>query len=364
MTMPALTALRGLLAWWVVAFHGLPLAPFEADQSNTWLQSGALSVDVFFVLSGFVLYSAYPIILDRRRPYILREFLIARFARIYPAHFVMLCAFLALFIATHIVGLRMRTESDYRIPDLIRQFLLLNGSIYPSRITWNFPSWSVAAEAVAYLLAPLTFLAIGHMRIGGALVAAAVLFVLVAILSETRWLGEAGHSVPQVLLEFALGALLLRIVQAFRECLVPAAPYALVVLVVVLLGGVASAHHGIVVCAMICLIAFLSLRLHHHRGMAGRIETVFLYLGETSYAVYLCHALVLGIWGGAETRIDEALMRSPAFGAIILGVSIQGVASLLHHVIEDPARHWIRANLCARKPRVAPYESEAKAAAD
>ncbi len=362
--MPALTALRGLLAWWVVAFHALPLAPFGIHQTNTWLRSGALSVDAFFVLSGFVLYSAYPVILDGRRTDRLRDFLVARFARIYPAHFVMLCAFLSLFIVTHILGVTMHNEDNYTIPVLVRQFLLLDGSAYSPGLTWNFPSWSVAAEAVAYIAAPLTFLAIGFLRVAGTLLVAAILFVLVAILGESDWLGAPGHAVPQVLLEFALGALLFRLVDAFREHLAPMAPYALAAVGIALLAGVASAHHGIVVCSMALLIGILSLRLRNYYGIGKRIEIALLYLGETSYAVYLCHALILYIWGGVQARSHLGIMHSPAFGMIVLCVSIQGIASVLHHVVEHPARRWIRANLAGGPPRAVSGAANAEAAAD
>jgi len=360
MVMPALTALRAFRAWWVVAFHTLPLTPFGVDQGATWLHYGALSVDAFFVLSGFVLYSAYPVILDRDRPHLLRDYLVARFARVYPAHFFTLCAFVALFTAAHVLRIRMHVGDGYTVGDLLRQFLLLDGSVYPMQLTWNFPSWSVAAEAVAYLCAPLTFIVVGHLSMRGVMLAAIAMFVPIFALTQTGWMEAGTHAVPRVLMEFALGALLFRTVKSHRTALLPDRRWALPLAFLLIACGIRTHEPGVVVAALIDLIVFLSLRLENHRGFAGRIEAAILYLGETSYAVYLCHAFVLALWAGASTRVHLAVMHNALASGIILTLAIQSSASLLHHFVEHPARRWIRANLAGKRPVVVPVLAAAE----
>src|SRR5271170_6155223 len=87
-----LDGLRGILALWVALIHiiswcGLaPLAfPFPALAKRLWNDSAQGAVDVFIILSGFVithlLYS---------RPQSYRQFMIGRFFRIYPVYLVCL----------------------------------------------------------------------------------------------------------------------------------------------------------------------------------------------------------------------------------------------------------------------------------
>lgn len=77
---PALTSLRGLAALTVLIFHVIP--DFR----------GYLAVDLFFLLSGFVLTHVYRQIVLTRQSYF--KFLKARLARIYPVHLVILIVLL------------------------------------------------------------------------------------------------------------------------------------------------------------------------------------------------------------------------------------------------------------------------------
>ena len=83
----ALTGLRFFLAIWVVLFHfaRFPAAGFPVPVKNI-LSSGFLGVDVFFLLSGFLMAYNY---LDGAGALVTtnRHFWAARFARIYPVYF-------------------------------------------------------------------------------------------------------------------------------------------------------------------------------------------------------------------------------------------------------------------------------------
>ena len=90
-----LDGLRGILAWWVVFGHVLGWSGFSAGDLPPPLRlirSAALAVDVFMILSGFVVF----LLLDTQR---LRfgPFLIRRAFRLYPVF--ILCLVLALLTA-------------------------------------------------------------------------------------------------------------------------------------------------------------------------------------------------------------------------------------------------------------------------
>ena len=76
----SLTATRGFAALLVVVFHyGCTVFPF--NQAEHFFRNGNLAVNYFFVLSGFVMYSAYS-----QRQITYGYFIRRRFARIYPAY--------------------------------------------------------------------------------------------------------------------------------------------------------------------------------------------------------------------------------------------------------------------------------------
>ena len=52
-SLPALTGLRGIAALWVVLFH------LDADHVVPFIRNGYLGVDIFFILSGFIVTCLY-----------------------------------------------------------------------------------------------------------------------------------------------------------------------------------------------------------------------------------------------------------------------------------------------------------------
>jgi peptidoglycan/LPS O-acetylase OafA/YrhL len=97
----SLTPLRGIAALWVVIFHFCWYFPaIHPERYTGAVYKGYLAVDMFFVLSGFVITHVYKEGFAQRitgERY--RDFLKARVARIYPLHI----AVLLLFVATVLV---------------------------------------------------------------------------------------------------------------------------------------------------------------------------------------------------------------------------------------------------------------------
>src|SRR5260370_14069833 len=90
-----LTSIRGLAAWWVAIYHFREYLPTTSD---SWIVAiavrGFYAVDLFFILSGFVLHLNYSRLFWEPNRHSLYTFAIARFARVYPLHFFMMLVFL------------------------------------------------------------------------------------------------------------------------------------------------------------------------------------------------------------------------------------------------------------------------------
>ena len=165
---PSLTGIRGVAAVVVVAFHLQVTEGASALQGpvQTFVSHGYLAVDLFFVLSGYVMALNYQgLFATRRRVPDLRKFWLRRFARLYPMYFV------GLAFAWRISSLRPFIP----LPKLFANLAMVQnwgpwGSI-------NSPSWSISTEAFAYLLFPF---AVGPLLYGARRWAGVATFVAMA----------------------------------------------------------------------------------------------------------------------------------------------------------------------------------------
>lgn len=181
-----LVGIRAVATIWVVLFHMhaiLALLLPSARDSERYLASALLAVDLFFVLSGFILTYRY---LDRLADLSLPEvghYLLLRFARIWPVHAVMVLAFVGYDAwSRSALGYGLSAENtDAR--NVLLNLLMLHE--LPPASAINPPSWSLAPEAGAYLVFPL--LAFGLVRLRSPRVAFAGALLLVVAGSVLLW---------------------------------------------------------------------------------------------------------------------------------------------------------------------------------
>ena len=123
---PSLTALRGLLAIWVVVYHYgndlLRLFP-GLSPAGPLFGAGGMAVPGFFMLSGFVLAHNYGTTLATPGARKSARFLGLRLVRIYPVHFVTLLTVLAMSVVGRRVGYYL-TDAGYTARDFLLNMLL------------------------------------------------------------------------------------------------------------------------------------------------------------------------------------------------------------------------------------------------
>ena len=149
--------------------------------AHTWHFN--LFVDLFFVVSGFVIARQYFGRVNDAAS--IGRFLWRRLARIYPLHLATLAFYVAL--AARFISALARTDNPARYPlsDLPAQFLLLHAFI-GERLTFNFPSWSLSAEMFCYLLFPVVALIAQRRK------DAIVALVVLPALANSLWAWAAG----------------------------------------------------------------------------------------------------------------------------------------------------------------------------
>ena len=145
----SLDGLRGISAIAVVLFH----ITWSNHITETHLiRELYVFVDLFFILSGFVITKAYS-----TRVHTLREagsFLALRFFRIYPLHILLvfiLCEMAK--IPAIYLGLAVHPFDDAKGWALVSNLFLVHSLTFSSEFpTWNVPSWSRSSEMVAYVV--------------------------------------------------------------------------------------------------------------------------------------------------------------------------------------------------------------------
>ncbi len=150
----ALTGLRFFAAFAVVLFHYSNGATASAPAwVRNLLSSGFLAVNLFFILSGFIL--AYNYLAPGGRINVSwQEFYRARFARIYPVYFFGLLLYAPFLIMVYLRDYPPRlilAKAALVAPST----LALAQAWFPSAaMEWNGPGWSLSVEAFFYLLFP------------------------------------------------------------------------------------------------------------------------------------------------------------------------------------------------------------------
>ncbi|MBK1837373.1 acyltransferase [Azospirillum sp. YIM B02556] len=299
----SLTPLRGIAALWVVLYHySVQYFPNLHPDSYTHLvQKGYLAVDLFFMLSGFVLTHVYHGTFSRSVGDKYWSFLRARIARLYPLHLAVLLLFVATALGTRAVEYAA-TGSFPAIPlkgaesvgALVANLFMLQG-LYASMLSWNYPAWSISLEFMAYLVFPFALPWV--WRAGGrtqVLLAGAALATLGALAWVTQdnlnqWDG------PQALLrclpEFLLGTLLY---SAFRSGLAASVMSSDLTIAGIVLAIVMLLHTGGPDLLAVPLFALLILAAVANRGRAAGMLNVrpLVWLGDVSYSLYLIHGFV------------------------------------------------------------------------
>lgn len=346
-TIRALTGLRAVAAVWVVLFHYrfdlLTLVP-AAEPLAPLMAAGYLGVDVFFVLSGFVLAYTYGDRLGRWAPREAGAFVQNRVARVWPAHVVTLHLDLLQAVVVGTLGIgaggHRRTVSAYL------QNLTMTHSWWNDRPSFNAPAWSISAEWAAYLACPLLLLGLARVRrpVTAALAATGLFAVLMTVFA--LWAlpnGNVPHAgMLRIAVEFTAGLLLLRVHQHHPRWLPHLTPLVVVGVVAAVLLVPAARHGYWLAPALGLLVLLVSVDDGPVARLLGRPGIVF--WGEASYCLYLTHLLLSpGLHAVVEPR--EVAGAPLVVRLLVLALYVTGLgaaAVLLRRAVEVPARRLLR----------------------
>ena len=353
----ALDACRGFCAVLVVLFH-LPAATHFHD----WpiIRNGYVAVDFFFVLSGFVIASAYG---DRiATASQAARFAVRRFGRLYPLHLAVVAVYVGVQFA-NLADEAPAFEGAFSLAALGQHVALVQG-FTAQALTWNYPAWSISIELWVNLAFGAYVLILGRRAIWASL--ALVLFTVVFYLSAkalalpvTTATLKQWTVVAQSVFGFVLGTLVYQVyiktrLHSWRPGLLAEA---LAVVAIILIFAERAHFHALLSPLMFAGVVWV---LAYDAGPVSAFfhRRPWQALGAVSYSVYLTHALYLMAFDQIVNALADHLGRpaSALVGAqdlLILGgpwvMDLAGLACvagviagslLTYRFIEEPARRY------------------------
>jgi peptidoglycan/LPS O-acetylase OafA/YrhL len=366
----ALTTLRFLAALHVVLFHMrvtgvLPGGPW-------WYQNlasvGYIGVNLFFVLSGFILVYTYA-----NTTVSPRRFWQARFARIYPAYALslLLSAPFFFFAVRHLDIPFLAWSKQHLAAACVLTLTLLQSWFPQAALTWNAVCWSLSVEGFFYVVFPFLLIWSKEFTTRGLFYGIAIwsfLSLLISVLyiflhpdgiekinsGETTllWKNILSFNPLARLPEFLVGVFAGLLFLSARNNRRLATPLVVLgVFVVVALVLVADRiprpliSAGFLSPAFAAIIYGLALRPR----WAAFLETrTLVLLGDASYSLYLLHSIVIPRVFEGTPSLPWPLRATLAFLAAV-------AASLLSYLlVEVPCRKLLRprANRPARNESV------------
>jgi peptidoglycan/LPS O-acetylase OafA/YrhL len=306
---------------------------------------GYIAVDLFFVLSGFIMSYTYLASFQDRGIAAFGSFLSRRVARIVPLNVSVLLLFILLGeVSIRLFGRNIVYSSDNLLRDLPANMLMLQGVGFGTNL--NGPSWSVSTEFAAYLLFPVFVFVVFHRQ---AVLWATALLVSLAAIVWLEWApGGAGQETDAITLnvircfaEFALGMGTYRLYRRGHNGLIAADTTAFV-----LIAGCALSM--VLRCDLPAILLFppLILCLAMNRGAAARLMSLrfFHFLGVVSFSIYMIHQ-VFRVFELEWLRIVHPAPVSGPVALVLAAVgsfSVVPFAWLAYSLIERPGRRLVR----------------------
>lgn len=372
--MPALTSLRAIAALLVVLYHFNPQG--QSRLVEIVCGQGHVGVTVFFVLSGFLITVRYYPEIERGEHRI-REYFVRRAARILPLYYFVLTL-------SHLMTKGSPPLGTEHLAEWTLTQALFGSSLASLTV---LTSWSLTLEECFYASAPLVFLGLAHLsrrlgRVAGpamglagvvaglGLVGAVILqFAVPLAAADLNFLADPlllrSFTIFGRYFDFALGTAAGLLFLAGKVEAVWRAPRGgLYSTLLALAGG------GLLFAAQALMLleaadpnaqwrwnhlaavgsAALVLALTCGHAPLSRVlsAAVLVYLGRTSYALYLIQTGPLG-----HDLIFWLLPGGDGVHLVALYLGLTAVSALLFELVEEPARETVLA-LWRRRPLLEP----------
>jgi len=321
--------LRAVAALMVVLHHATILLGLQNHTGANWVNGGA-GVDIFFVISGFVMTVSSAPLLASKHP--ARTFLARRLERILPMYWLVTTLKVLLVLAVPALAMRALGTPWH----VLGSYLM-----FPSYEPVLIVGWTLNFEMAFYVL-----FAVALAWRKPVLRVAAPVLVLAALLAVAPPHRDA-HLIPfyenTMVLEFLFGMLLAKALPFVRRIPFPVA-----------IGLVGAGFLTLVLWEApnfsvwrgilwgVPALAVVGGAVALERRLGQRSPRWLLELGDASYSIYLMHGLALPAIGVALAHVPPGLAVET--GALLFGIVVCCTAAgwLTYRLVERPITRWFK----------------------
>nr|WP_315029596.1 acyltransferase [uncultured Chryseobacterium sp.] len=287
----SLTGLRGIVALWVTFFH---FSYFRSDIIQDIVGKGYVAVDIFFVLSAFLLTVSYSERFKSLNFNVIQTFYKKRINRIYPVYIVSVIVIALFFIDT--------SKTKFLINAALVQ------CFFNPNYLLNVVYWSLSTEWICYLVFPFMLWSVMRFKIRGEIliIISLILRFILPYLPDHLYLHsdipmQMGKSSKYLDIPYGLNSLLRTVSSYFLGIGIVLLPrikikkdgfviYAILILSVLLL----YTEKGLL---LIPLLSALMIKYLYKGGtnyVKQFLETrVVYFLGNISYSLYIIHFIIV-----------------------------------------------------------------------
>lgn len=337
----SLTGYRAIAAWLIFVYHFFPAQSTAPDIIKNAVHSFHIGVDMFFVLSGFLITYRYFDV----QPIDFKKYLVNRFSRIYPMYFLIT---LGVFVVAYF------NNSIWGKEESISAFLsfTMTKALFSKYFDAGIAQgWTLTLEELFYFTAPFYFILIRKKTIWLAVLPVLIFFIFtfckfsIADLAFNSY-GFLQSNISIYIFEFFAGitlALFIKKNQNFKPKINITYTSIGVILLYIFgksyLAPFINFNLDYVRAIEVCLLCLLGIApllwgLIHEKTFVSKIlsTSTFVLLGKSSYVFYLIHKGFIPIF------IYKYIWDNIIFLFILLNV----ISILLFRYIEEPLNKLIR----------------------
>lgn len=334
----ALNGIRGIAALAVVIFHAWPLFGVQLAPG------GYLAVDLFFVLSGFVIAHAYGNKLGNGLS--VWQFFKIRLIRFYPLYFLGLLFGIVLAILLLVTGSASALPPSMFVLAIVCGLLFIpfpfmgGGDIFPL----NIPSWSLFYELLVNVLYASVYQWLSKKSIIAILIVSFVILSLGILKTGGANLGpsllDAHWTFARTVFSFSAGLL----IYDYKRAVNMSPLLVMAVAVVVFLLPVSPTYRPIFDLLIIAIVFPIMVFVLAGTN-SNKFEKTFEFLGAISFGVYALHYPIIWLVNGFSNKLGVSTVYA---GVIMLPLLVVGCV-FVDKYFDRPIRQFIKNKSLSKK---------------
>ncbi|WP_339266750.1 acyltransferase [Paenibacillus sp. FSL R5-0470] len=348
MRLNSLQSMRGIAALTVLFFHAtLLFSTLDYDFFNGVFQQGYAGVDLFFVISGFVIYYIHKIDIGVSKKG--KAFFVKRFLRVYPIYWLILVFLIPVYFLIPSFG----DEETRNVGNLIKSVLLIPQPPEHMPLT---VAWTLSHEILFYLM--FGSLIILKKRASYPIIIAWLFATLILFLvdfadgvSFNYWLDFLFNAFN---LEFLGGLFAAHLILNNKN---KYGMYFIIIGLVYFILSWGNDYYGFLRINRVISYGIPSFLLIY--GMVSyevlkkiRIPKVFVFLGDASYSIYLIHYPLLSVLNKIFLKLNIYTTLGYLAATLLVILLTIIISCVFHTIIEKPLLNVLNRHVKKRNAKV------------